>query len=168
MEEVLTQLKGLVLELKVPILCLSQFARDKDRLTGKSGINWIETRPILEDLKDSGSIEQLADVGILLSKIDDVPDEDGHTGKVTVVACDVAKNKNGPTGPVFLRFDRPYFKMKEYAEHEQAAMVKFLYDEITVKRMRGMTWDKIDKQPVFQSISEAIQRAGEMPMKKKF
>lgn len=163
MEEVLSQLKGLVLELKIPIVCLSQFARDKDRLTGKSGVNWIETRPILEDLKDSGSIEQLADVGILLSKIDDVPDEEGHTGKVTVVACDVAKNKNGPTGPVFLRFDRPYFRMREYSELEQRAIVKFLYDEITVKRMKGMTWDKIKDQPVFQSVGEAINRAREMP-----
>jgi replicative DNA helicase len=163
MEEVLTQLKGLVLELKIPIMCLSQFARDKDRLTGKSGINWIETRPILEDLKDSGSIEQLADVGILLSKVDDIPDEEGHTGKVTVVACDVAKNKNGPTGPVFLRFDRPYFKMSEFGELEQRAVVKFLYDEITVKRMKGMTWDKIKDQPVFQSVAEAIERAREMP-----
>lgn len=154
MEEVVTALKMLVLELRIPIIALSQFARDKDRLTGKGGVNWIETKPIMEDLKDSGSIEQLAEVIMLLGKVADLEEENGEKGKRTIIAGEIAKNKNGPLGPVFIQFDRPYFKMTELDRWQQGAIHKFLQDEVTKRNYKNYT----PKAPAFESVDDALRR----------
>lgn len=165
MEECMMHLKRLWRALKIPILVLSQIARDKEGLKGRGGgCNWLDSRPILEDIKDSSAIEQAANVAILMSKVEDIQDEEGRTGKVTLVALDVAKHKGGPTGPIFARFDRPYFLWHELKKEEQAAVVKFLSDE---KRMKVFKV-KEDKlvQPVFGSVTEAIMRSPEMVTRK--
>jgi len=164
MEECMTHLKRLYKELGIPIMVLSQIARDKDKLNGRGGCNWLDNRPIMEDIKDCSSIEQGAHVIILMSKVDDVPDEEGRTGKVTCVALDVAKHKNGMTGPLFCRFDRPYFKWEELSQLQQKAVVKFLHDEKAVKIMK-VKQEKL-KDPTFENVGDAIARASAMPNEK--
>ncbi len=82
-------IKSMAKELKVPVLCLSQLSRateTRDKL-GK---------PKLSDLRDSGSIEQDADVVLLLRRPCKYPD-DGESGDPTLAIVDVAKSRNGPT-----------------------------------------------------------------------
>lgn len=82
-------IKGMAKELKVPILCISQLSRapeTRDR-TGT---------PKLSDLRDSGSIEQDADVVLLLRRPCKYPDDE-ESGDMTLAIVDVAKHRNGPT-----------------------------------------------------------------------
>jgi len=150
LETIMGALKNLVFDIKVPILILSQFARDKESTKGRVG-NWLYSRPILEDLKDSGSIEQLADQAMLLSKVEDILDEDGQEGNRTIVACDIAKNKQGATKAIFLNFHRPVFTMTELSVLQQKAVVKALQDD-------GKKTDKC-KPPHFTCVQDAIDRA---------
>ncbi|MFG0320062.1 MAG: DnaB-like helicase C-terminal domain-containing protein [Planctomycetota bacterium JB042] len=90
-------LKLLARELNVPVLCLSQLNREADRREGQL--------PKLADLRDSGALEQDADVVVFLHREgygqDDAPEE-LHAAAVVKVA----KNRNGPTGVARLRFHR--------------------------------------------------------------
>jgi replicative DNA helicase len=82
-------IKSMAKELKVPVLCLSQLSRateTRDKL-GK---------PKLSDLRDSGSIEQDADVVLLLRRPCKYPDDD-ESGDPLLAIVDVAKSRNGPT-----------------------------------------------------------------------
>ncbi len=89
-------LKALARELKVPILAVSQLSRAVDQRDNKV--------PKLSDLRESGSIEQDADVVIFIyrkdrDRMDVSPDEQN------VAQINVAKHRNGPLGSVNLRFD---------------------------------------------------------------
>lgn len=89
--EITRDLKILAGDLNVPVILLSQLNRDVEKRAGQ--------RPVLSDLRDSGSIEQDANSIIFLSKTDrDDPNSD--------ILADVAKNRNGSTGQVIFRFDR--------------------------------------------------------------
>jgi len=98
-------LKNLSRELKVPVLALSQLSRAVEQ---RGGVK----RPQLSDLRDSGSIEQDADVVMFLYRPDDEDRE--NMGLV------VAKHRNGPTGeiPLFFKANRTRFfeTSKERAE----------------------------------------------------
>ena len=89
-------LKNLSRELKVPVLALSQLSRAVEQ---RGGVK----RPQLSDLRDSGSIEQDADVVMFLYRPDDEDRE--NMGLV------VAKHRNGPTGeiPLFFKANRTRF-----------------------------------------------------------
>lgn len=90
------ELKAMAKELGVPVLVLSQLSRaaeTRDRL----GI------PKLSDLRDSGSIEQDADVVLLLRRPARYPDDPHHEDK-TLAVIDIAKNRNGGVGKVDLNF----------------------------------------------------------------
>jgi replicative DNA helicase len=150
LETIMGALKNLVFDAHIPILILSQFARDKDATKGRVG-NWLSSRPIMEDLKDSGALEQLADQAMLLSKVDDILDEDGNENNRTIVACDVAKNKQGGTKVVFLDFHRPVFTMTELSAIQQKAVVKALRDE-------GKKPDKCE-HPYFSTVQDAMNRS---------
>lgn len=86
-------LKALARELKVPVLTAAQLSRAVEQRSGQ--------RPMLSDLRESGSIEQDADVVMFLNHPDDW-DEDPQRKSVTEVM--VAKHRNGPTGSVELIF----------------------------------------------------------------
>lgn len=81
------ELKSLAKELRIPVLVLSQLNRQSDLREGG--------KPALHDLKESGAIEQDADVVMLIHRPEDTPQA------VTVI---IAKNRNGPTGDVEMQF----------------------------------------------------------------
>jgi replicative DNA helicase len=89
-------LKGLAKELNVPVIVISQLSRAPEARS--------DHRPLLSDLRESGALEQDADVVILLFRADQYPDskpEDEH-----VAELNVAKQRNGPTGVIRLAFLR--------------------------------------------------------------
>lgn len=154
-EAIMGMLKNLTFEIHVPIMVLAQFARDKDGQKGRFGGNWLTQKPIMADFKGSGAIEQLADVALLLSKVGDVRDENGDLGMRTLLGCDVAKNKQGPQGSLFLNFHRPYFTMEEVTENQHTAVTKFLRDEL-----KGEKWiAKGDDPPYYDDLEDALKRA---------
>jgi len=86
------RLKTLARELKVPVIALSQLNRDVERRT--------DNRPRLSDLRESGAMEQDADIVLLLYR-PDYYDANDRPGTAEVI---VAKNRNGPTGIANLTF----------------------------------------------------------------
>ena len=92
-------LKLMAKELDVPVICLSQLSRaNESRSTG-------QRRPMLSDLRDSGAIEQDADIVLFLYRESYYEDD---TENPNVAECIVAKNRHGETGTVMLEW-RPEF-----------------------------------------------------------
>ncbi len=95
-------LKGLAKELDVPVLALSQLSRASEQRGG-------ERKPILSDLRDSGAIEQDADIVLFIHRPEmyEQIDKEGNSneGKAELI---VAKHRNGPTGTIELRFRRDH------------------------------------------------------------
>jgi len=89
-------LKGLAKELNVPILVISQLSRAPEARS--------DHRPMLSDLRESGALEQDADVVILLFRADQYPDPKPEDQGIAEL--NVAKQRNGPTGLVKLAFIR--------------------------------------------------------------
>ncbi len=90
-------LKIMAKELQVPVLCLSQLSRANEKREDK--------RPVLSDLRESGSIEQDADIVMFIYR-DDYYNEDSE--KRNIAECIVAKNRHGETGKVELRWMPDY------------------------------------------------------------
>ena len=90
-------LKIMAKELNVPVICLSQLSRANEKRDDK--------RPMLSDLRESGAIEQDADIVLFLYR-DDYYNEDSE--KRTIAECIVAKNRHGETGKVELRWMPEY------------------------------------------------------------
>ena len=90
-------LKIMAKELNVPVICLSQLSRANEKRDDK--------RPMLSDLRESGAIEQDADIVLFLYR-DDYYHED--TEKHKIAECIVAKNRHGETGKVELRWMPEY------------------------------------------------------------
>lgn len=103
-------LKLLAKELKVPIMLLSQLNRGG------------EHKPTLASLRESGAIEQDADVVILLHR----PSDDNRS----LIECNVAKQRNGPTGETFLHFDGATQRFTQTDERPVAT--------VAIPRRRGM------------------------------
>ncbi|HEX4622306.1 MAG TPA: replicative DNA helicase [Myxococcaceae bacterium] len=89
-------LKGVARELGLPVIAISQLSRGPESRPDK--------RPILSDLRQSGSIEQDSDLVLFLYRDDYYHRE--TTQEPGIAEVNVAKNRNGPTGVVKLRFDR--------------------------------------------------------------
>jgi replicative DNA helicase len=104
-------LKSIAKELKVPVLALSQLSRAPEQRTGQG------QRPQLSDLRESGSIEQDADVVIFIfrekkpaGEAQDGEEEFVQGGSETRLI--VGKQRNGPTGDVQVVFLKPYAKFE--------------------------------------------------------
>ena len=110
--EISRGLKILAKELQVPVLALSQLSRAIE--TRK------DQRPQLSDLRESGAIEQDADVVMFLDRLTSpgTDDEEGRPrrGQANLI---IAKNRNGPTGEVRLAFREMYTKFQQVATQRQ-------------------------------------------------
>ena len=95
--EMSRMLKVMAKELNVPVICLSQLSRANEKRDDK--------RPMLSDLRESGAIEQDADIVMFLYR-DDYYNEDSE--KRNIAECIVAKNRHGETGKVELRWMPEY------------------------------------------------------------
>ena len=103
LSQITRSLKSIAREFQVPIIALSQLSRSVE--------NRVNKRPILSDLRESGSIEQDADVVLMLYR-------DSYYNPNTVnidstVQLIIAKQRNGPTGTVDLQFDPKLMKFSE-------------------------------------------------------
>ena len=86
-------LKLLAKELEVPVIALSQLNRSSEQRTDK--------RPMVSDLRESGSIEQDADMVLLIHREDVYDPESPSAGEAQII---VAKHRNGPTGEITVAF----------------------------------------------------------------
>jgi replicative DNA helicase len=108
--------KALARELNIPVVCLAQLNRASEQREGN--------RPRMADLRESGSIEQDADVILLLHREDyyHVQDEDWkleNPDKIGVAEIIVAKQRNGPTDIVKLKWDPKTTRFKNLELHAQ-------------------------------------------------
>ena len=126
--EISRQLKALARELEIPILVLCQLSRNVEQ--AKTG----GRKPVISDLRESGSIEQDADVIMLLSRPDyqnkdtsnmkaltkdvnePIINENGET--ISQVTVTVGKNRNGPIGDVKLIFTKTIGRFDEQANND--------------------------------------------------
>jgi len=102
--EISRSLKALARELDIPVIAISQLSRKSEDRTDK--------RPLLSDLRESGAIEQDADLVVLLFRQEYYYPNEENKGKAEVI---IAKQRNGPVGMI------PFTFIKEYTRFESCA-----------------------------------------------
>ncbi|MGB3759605.1 MAG: replicative DNA helicase [Rivularia sp. (in: cyanobacteria)] len=105
LSKITRSIKGLARELGAPVIALSQLSRGVEARTNK--------RPMLSDLRESGSIEQDADLVAMLYRDEYYNTDSPDRGIAEVI---IAKHRNGPTGIVKLLFDPQFTKFKNLAK----------------------------------------------------
>lgn len=103
--ELSRSLKLLAKELEIPVIALSQLNRGPEQRTDK--------KPMMSDLRESGSLEQDADVVILLHREDAYERESPRAGEADLI---VAKHRNGPTATITVAFQGHYSRFVDMAQ----------------------------------------------------
>lgn len=107
------ELKMLAQELEIPIITLSQLNRSLEARADK--------RPLLSDLRESGAIEQDADIVILLNRpikygLKELENDEGKIiSSEGIIVCDIAKQRNGEVGDILLRHNKTVTKIWDYS-----------------------------------------------------
>ncbi len=98
-------LKALAKELDIPIMALSQLSRAVETRAG-------DKKPILSDLRESGAIEQDADIVIFIYRPEyyGLTEDENHNSTVGMATVSIAKHRNGATGDIQLRFIKEFAK----------------------------------------------------------
>jgi replicative DNA helicase len=109
--EISRGLKALARELSVPVIALSQLSRQPEMRESKE--------PRLSDLRESGAIEQDADLVVFLYREKERAAEDGDVDG-EVINCKLAKHRNGPTGDIQLWFRKSQTRFQSYAGQRYA------------------------------------------------
>ena len=115
------QIKAMAKELKVPVIVLSQLSRANEQRGDKY------EKPKLSDLRDSGAIEQDADVVFLLRR-PSRNSNDPESQDLTLAYVDIAKNRNGETGEVKMNFVREHTRFLD-REPEHTGVENFQSSE---------------------------------------
>jgi len=107
-------LKALAKELDIPIICLSQLSRAVENRTNH--------RPVMSDLRESGAIEQDADVVLFIYRqfVYTEAEEDKNIGEIII-----AKHRNGPTGTAKVTFIADYARFENYEYSDRMSDVPF-------------------------------------------
>ena len=106
-------LKGLAKELNLPIIALSQLNRGVESRVGNEG-----KRPQLSDLRESGAIEQDADIVCFIHRPEyyRITEDEHGNSLVGIAEIIIAKHRNGPTGIANMRFDNEYARFQNLDE----------------------------------------------------
>lgn len=116
--EISRGLKGLAKELNIPIIAVSQLSRAVEQREGH--------KPRLSDLRDSGSIEQDADVVIFIHREDKINyDRAKEQNKLNYAQLVIAKHRNGPTGEIDFRIDPDSLRFLEIDKSRQEETLTF-------------------------------------------
>jgi len=98
LSQITRALKNVAKEFNIPIIALSQLSRNVESRTDK--------KPILSDLRESGSIEQDADLVLMLYQNERINSEQSVDNFNKIIDLIIAKQRNGPTGNIQLKFDK--------------------------------------------------------------